>query len=289
MWGMVINMELILGHNQFIGINHISDEKSRERERKFSKVENIYDVVETASELGFKNMLIETHPRMVDFFNYYKENQTFDMNFYLQVPYVAGYVKKMNENGVKGLLSDVIGQTGFLGAGNMAIRGAVNFLKKDYMSLAMSVLNLEVAPFTDVNIKTLLLHNVFTDLLLSLGMSEALLEYEKYVKDDLGMNPGYVTVNFPFLKNNFDKWDISPSFVMTPINLQGYDMQPSKETVEDSISNYNGKLIAMNILGGGGFPLKESYGYIKSLEKINHCVIGASSREHLRELTETFI
>lgn len=284
---MVFKMELILGHNQFIGISHISDERSREREQRFSKIENIYHVVETASELGYKNMIIETHPRMIDFFNYYKENQTFDMNFYLQVPYAVGYVKKMNEKGVVGLISDLVSQTGFSGAGSLALKGAFNVLKKDYMALAMSVLKLEVSPFKDVNIKALLLHNVITDLLSSLGMSEAFTAYEKYVKDDLGLEPAFVTLNFPMLKNNLEKWNVKPSFVMTPVNHYGYDMNPSKEHVEDTIKDYNGKLIAMNVLGGGAFTVEEADTYLKRLN-IDTCVVGASSREHLDELITVF-
>jgi len=282
-------MELILGHNQFIGISHISEERSREREKKFSKIENIYNVVETASELGYKSMIMETHPRMAEFFSYYNENKTFDMDFYLQVPYVAGYVKKMNEKGIMGLVSDLVSQTGFLGAGGLALKGAANFLKRDYMSLAMSVLKFEVSPFVDVNIKSLLLHNVFTDLLLALGMTDAFTEFERYVKDDLNLDPGFITLNFPLLKNNFEEWNINPSFVMTPVNPQGYDMNPSREVVEKNIFDYNGKIIAMNLLGGGAFSVEESHSYIKEFDNINHCVIGASSREHLSELSEIFI
>lgn len=281
-------MELILGHNQFIGISHISDERSREREEKFFKVENIYKTVETASEIGYKNMIMETHPRMVDFFNYYKENQTFDMNFYLQVPYAVGYVKKMNEKGVMGLVSDLVGQTGFSGAGSLALKGVANLFKRDYMKLAMSVLKLEVSPFTDVNIKALMLHNIVTDLLSSLEMSEAFLTYEKYVKDELGIDPALVTLNFPLLKNNLKKWGIKPSFIMTPVNPHGYDMNPSKESVEEDIRSYNGKIIAMNVLGGGAFSVQDSSSYIKTFKNISHCVIGASSGTHLKELIETF-
>lgn len=281
-------MELILGHNQFIGISHISDERSREREQKFSKIENIYKVVETASDLGYKNMIMETHPRMLDFFNYYKENQTFDMNFYLQIPYAVGYVKKMNEKGVMGLVSDLVRQTGVSGAGNLALKGVANLFKRDYMALAMSVLKIEVSPFADVNIKALMLHNVVTDLLSSLGMSEAFLEYEKYVTDELGIDPALVTLNFPLLKNNLETWGIKPSFVMTPVNLQGYDMNPNRENVEKEIKEYKGEIIAMNILGGGAFPVYNSSSYVKKFKNINHCVIGASSTEHLKELINSF-
>lgn len=280
-------MELILGHNQFIGINHSSDERSREREQKFSKIENIYEVVETASELGYKNMVMETHPRMVDFFNYYRENQTFDMNFYLQVPYAVGYVKKMNEKGVMGLMSDLISQTGFSRSGHI-FKGVTKLVKRDYMALAMSVLQFEVSPFTEVNIKALMLHNVVTDLLSSLGMSEAFSTYEEYVKDDLGFDSALVTLNFSNLKNNLEKWEVNPTFVMTPINPQGYDMNPSKVNVEKDIKDFNGEVIAMNLLGGGAFSVKEAKSYIKTFSNVKHCVIGASSGAHLKELIETF-
>lgn len=281
-------MELILGHNQFIGISHISDERSREREQKFSRVENIYKIVETASELGYKNMIMETHPRMLDFFNYYRENQTFDMNFYLQAPYAVGYVKKMNEKGVIGLVSDLVGQTGFSGAGNLALKGVANLFKRDYMALAMSVLKLEVSPFADVKIKALMLHNVVTDLLSSLGMSEAFSSYEEYVRDELGMDPALVTLNFSLLKSNLENWGIKPSFVMTPVNPHGYDMNPSRKNVEQSIRDYKGEIIAMNVLGGGAFSIQDSSSYIKTFGNINHCVIGASSGAHLKDLIKTF-
>lgn len=285
---MVLKVDLILGHNQFIGINHTSEDRSREREKKFSNIKNVYNVVEMASEIGFKGMIMETHPRMIEFFDYYKENQTFDIDFYLQVPYVVGYVKKMNEKGTIGLMTDVMSQTGLISAGGLALKSATNFLKKDYLTMAMSVLKLEISPFTDVDIKALLLHNVFTDLLLTLEMFDAFITYEKYVKDDLGLNFGFDTLNFSLFSDRMKEWNIKPEFVMTPVNPKGFDMNPSKTSVEESIANYDRKIIAMNVLGGGAFSLEDSKSYLNSFKNIQHSVIGASSKEHLKGLVETF-
>ena len=41
-------------------------------------------MVEAASAVGFKNMVIETHPCMLEFLRYYEQAQTFYLNFYLQ-------------------------------------------------------------------------------------------------------------------------------------------------------------------------------------------------------------
>jgi hypothetical protein len=280
-------MQLILGHNQFIGISHISEEKSREKERQFSKVENIYRVVEQASDLGYKNMIIETHPKMLEFINYYEKNQTFDMDFYLQVPYVQGYIQKINERGIQGFALDTVKQTGFIKTGHIAFKGALGLLMSDYSSIIHSVLNLEISPFTKVNIKAVMLHNVMTDLFLSLGAEDAFSDYISNIKK-IGLDYGFATLNFPLLTGRFKQWDIAPPLVMTPVNPRGFDMNPSIETVSEALRQYRGDIIAMNILGGGAFPLQESKNFLNSFENIQYCVIGASSYNHLRENIEIF-
>ncbi len=281
-------MELLLGHNQFIGISHISEERSREREKVFSDVKNIYKIVEKAADLGYNGMIIETHPRMLKFFEYYKENNTFDFDFYLQVPYVQGYIQKMNEKGLSGLILEIIKRSGAKTASIMALKNIMNLARKDYLSMATSILSLEIAPFTDIKIKSILLHNVMTDLALSLQMQEVFTEYINYTRDKLKLKPGFVTLNFQLFKNSFEKWNIESPIIMTPINLKGYDMNPSKETVETSLKKYKGQIIAMNILGGGAFSPNDVYTYLQSFHNIEYCVIGASSENHLRELIEIF-
>jgi len=276
-------LDLILGHNQFIGISHISEERSREREKKFSDVKNIYNVVEKAAELGYKGMIIETHPRMLEFLEYYKKNKTFDIDFYLQVPHVQGYILKMNEKGLSGLISEVIGRAGIKTASVLGLKNIMRLAKKDYLSIATSVLKLEITPFIDFKIKALLLHNVVIDLLLSLQMSDFFTEYVNYIKDNLRLDPGIITLNFQLFKNSFERWGIEPLLVMTPINPGGYDMNPTKESVERDIKDYNGEIIAMNILGGGSFCVNKSCRYLNEIGNIKSCVVGASSKEHLEE------
>ena len=282
-------MNLLLGHNQFIGISHISEERSRERETKFSDVKNIYNIVEKSVDLGYKGMIIETHPRMLEFLNYYKKNKTFDIDFYLQVPYVQGYIQKMNEKGLKGLISEIIQRGGVKTASAIALKNIMNVARKNYISMATSALHLEVAPFTHVKIKAILLHNVMTDLALSLQLEDVFFEYMKYCQEKLKIKPGFISLNFELFKNSFEKWNIKSPIVMTPINPKGYDMNPSKNIVERAIKNYDGEIIAMNIMGGGAFALNEVHSYLKSFNNIKFCAIGASSEKHLSELKEVFL
>ena len=281
-------MDVILGHNQFIGISHISEERGREREKKFSKVENIYRVVEAASAVGFKDMIIETHPRMLDFIRYYEQNKTFDMNFYLQVPYVQAYVQTINQRGMRGFLSEMVGRAGLAGTSGLALKSAFNLLKKDYLAIALSYLKLEIAPFSEYSIKALILHNTLTDLLMALEVSSAFSAFDEYVNDVLKLDFGLATWNFSLVKRNLERWDLRPAFVMTPVNAKGFDMNPTKDEIEAGLREYDGTVFAMNVLGGGAFSLPEAAPYVKSFDAIQRCVVGASSREHLKELVETF-
>jgi hypothetical protein len=180
-------MDLILGHNQFLGISHISDERSREREKKFSDVKNIYNIVEKAVDLGYKGMILETHPRMLEFIEYYKKNKTFEIEFYLQLPFIQGYIQKMNEQGLNGLILQIVKQGGLKTVSTSILKDIVSFIKKDYISIGISFLPFEIEPFKDINIKAVLLHNVITDLLLSLRMSNALQEFSSFVEEKMEM------------------------------------------------------------------------------------------------------
>lgn len=281
-------MELILGHNQFIGISHTSEERGIELQKKFYDASSIYKVVETAASMGYRDMIIETHPKMLEFLEYYLRSQTFDMNFYLQVPHIHGYIQKMNEKGISGLFMDLVQRDGIKSLSSMALKNVINFAKKDYFSIATSALQLEVAPFLDVNIKALLLHNVSTDLFLSLQISNAFAEYSNYVKDNLQVRAGFTTLNFQLFAKSFENWNMGTPLVMTPINPKGFDMNPSKVAVESATKIYSGEIIAMNVLGGGAFSVQEANNYIKEFKNIKFCVVGASSREHLDELMDVF-
>ena len=281
-------MELILGHNQFIGVSHISEERGRERDRKFSKVENICRVVEAASAVGFKNMIIETHPRMLDFLQYYERNKTFDMNFYLQVPYVQAFVQTINQRGMRGFLSEMVGRAGLAGTSSLALKSAFNLLKKDYLAIALSYFKVEIAPFSEFSVKALILHNTLTDLLMALEVSSAFSAFDEYVNDVLKLDFGLATWNFSLTTRNLERWDLRPAFVMTPVNVKGFDMNPTKDEIETRLREYDGTVFAMNVLGGGAYSLPEAASYVKSFDAIKRCVVGASSRDHLKELVETF-
>jgi hypothetical protein len=276
-------MKLILGHNQFIGISHTSYSDSKKKEARFSNVENIYSVVERAADVGFKSMLIEPHPRLMQFVQEYNKRRTFDMKFYLQIPNVQNYVQKMNDGGIAGIISEFRSRLGTLGASAALLKSGMMYLRRDYLSLALYGIKLEVQPFKDLELEGILLHNVVTDLLLSLSVTETLQEFHNFIIDEYKVAPGFVTLNLPLLMERHKQMDGS-DLIMTPINPLGYDMNPDISTVETCLRNSKSKIIAMNVLAGGSVGIDKTASYLSKFENVEYACVGASSEGHLREI-----
>jgi hypothetical protein len=276
-------MKLILGHNQFIGISHTSYSDSKKKEARFSDVENIYSVVEKAADIGFKSMLIEPHPRLMQFIQEYNKRRTFDMKFYLQIPNVQNYVQKMNDGGIAGIISEFRSRLGTLGASAALLKSGMMYLRRDYLSLALYGIKLEVQPFKDLELEGILLHNVVTDLLLSLSVTDTLQEFHNFIIDEYKVTPGFVTLNLPLLMARHKQMDGS-DLIMTPINPLGYDMNPDISTVENSLRSSKSKIIAMNVLAGGSVSIDKTASYLSKFENVEYACVGASSEGHLREI-----
>jgi hypothetical protein len=194
----------------------------------------------------------------------------------------------MGQSGIKGLIWDLMIKSSPSELVNACLRSGIGILRNEYLPLALSGLALEVSHFKDYEIESVLLHNVATDLLLSLGLQDCLDDYIHFSHDVLGIRAGLVTLNFPLLASALSGKSSSPSVIVTPINPVGFDMNPSKDAVERALQEYRGEIMAMNVLGGGAFSVSESASYLRSLPRVQSVLIGASTKEHLVECANSF-
>jgi hypothetical protein len=281
-------MRLILGHNQFLGISHISEKNAADRNVRFSDPQKILEAVQAASECGFRSMIIESHPRMREFMELYEQTKTFDMNFILQVPYVSGYIRQMAESGVGGIVKEIISGTPVYELFKTPFQLLPKLVQSDYVGMGVKALDLEMSKYSKYDIKGTLLHNVVTDLLMSLDSEAAFGEYFDRVNKRFGVKAGLITLNLPMLDAHLNQWGLSPGMIVSPINPLGFDMNPSKEAVEECVEHSKFDIIAMNILGGGSIDLATASSYLKGLKGLDGLVVGASTRQHMKELGETF-
>ena len=273
--------KILLGHNQFYGINHRSMDRAEQTGDYFKNIENVIGIIEYASELGINSMMLSTHEN-VNLITKSIDNSTLQknkLNYYPLLPYMRKYLNLYNNHGYFGSLLNIMKQTGLSQNLKFSLR-LLNPLAPTHEKLMKSFIDIELAPFIGKNTKVVFLHNILTDFLVALGMTEVLLSFSNF-----NCEPGFCTVNFPSLVKVLNSVGLNNSVIMAPFNKVGYQMNPNKSKCEEILSeNPQMWIIAMSTLASGAIKPKEAYEYLFSeLQGINSVVVGVSTKKHAKE------
>ena len=279
--------KIILGDNQFFGINHRSQEKSEEMMKRFGNIDNIFEVYDNAFECGVKAVMLNSNEKAVAICDRFRANksQYGDIAWYPSIPYAYKYANMVNELGIFPAINETIfkgnSAKGVLG---MMAKGVSAVFTKDAMKMMEMLIDVEYKMFRDLNIKVFFLQNIITDLILGYDIKEIFEHFCEYMRKKYKVTPGFITLNLPYLKRKFEQWGIEDVVICTSINAAGFNMHPSKEEYEKVIaandpSKY--QLMAMNVLASGSISIKESFDYINNLN-IQSVVFGASSKAHIQ-------
>lgn len=279
---------IILGHNQFIGVDHLSQERARSRTEQFSDTQKILDLIDYFYELGGRGMMLSTHQRTTDIMQAIGSSAKLsrNMNFYPLIPYAQGYVRRANEMGVVGMLNDVLGPASTSTKFKILLKGGINVVRKDFLSILSTLIDVELLPFKGYNIKAVFLHNVLTDLALSLNAQNIFEFYIDYIKDTYGVTPGFGTMNFADLVKSFDNWGFKKPLVMASFNKVGFQMNPSRMECERCLEDFDVEVLAMSTLASGYLNPADAFKYLESIAKIKSIVIGVSTQKHTKEIFE---
>ncbi|MEM5868312.1 MAG: hypothetical protein QXG39_10390, partial [Candidatus Aenigmatarchaeota archaeon] len=134
-------------------------------------------------------------------------------------------------------------------------------------------------------LESVLLHQLVTDLCLSLGLERVFKFYIKFLSK-AGIIPGFNTGNFAFLVGKFREWDISLEDVViaAPFNKVGFQMVPSKEECEKALESLpKPNVLAISILAAGYLKPEEAVDYIAGLPNIKSVAVGVSKEKHAIE------
>jgi len=277
--------KIILGDNQFFGVNHLSSERGIAREIHFQDVSNVIQVMEWALEFGAGGVMLSTHPRVGQICEAMKANPRLrdNMNIYANIPYIAKYVREANENGIMGLLSDISSRISMGDKIKMALRGGKNLIKKDFLELFKVLIDIEMAYFSGLNVKAVFLHNVLVDIALGLDTRDVFEFFADYIAKRYNALPGFGTLNLPMLITKLNNCGVTNALVMASFNKKGLYMNPSRESYEQIVSKYDFRLLANGVLASGALKPKDAFDYLFSHKPDASVIIGASSKSHLEE------
>ena len=283
--------KIILGDNQFFGINHRSQEKAEEMLKRFGNIDNIFEVYDNAFECGVKAVMLNSNDKAVAICDRFRANKSKygDIAWYPSIPYAYKYANMVNELGIIPAVTEVLFKGNSAGGVlNLIGKGASFALTRDAMKMMEGLIDVEYKMFRDLNVKVFFLQNIITDLLLGYGIKEVFEHFADYIRKKYKVTPGFVTLNMPYLKGKLEEWGIEDVVICSSINAAGFNMHPSKEEYEKVIAaNDPGKyqLMAMNVLASGSITVKESFDYINGLN-LQSVVFGASSKGHIKSTVE---
>jgi len=276
---------LLLGDNQFFGINHRSEQKAREQAMRFQDTEAIVDVVDIAVDAGVRTLMCTTHERIAQIVDVVRAHpQRYpDFRFYPCMPYAHKYANAVTEHGMLGALRAFLPEEGLL---NAALRGGRSFLKKDVEGIITLLVDAEMRMFQGVRTPVIFLQNVVVDLLLGLGFDEAFRIFARHVRDRYGAEPGFITMNLPMLLDALDRVGIENPVVCANINAVGFRMSGGIDAYLAALHQRPFRPIAMSVFASGALAPHDALAWIHEHARVESIVFGASSRASITSTVE---
>ena len=266
-------MKIILGDNQFFGVNHFDLKKGEKTKNKFDNTSKIERFIKESHKIGLDGFMINSNELGYKLI----ANSSFEENkeIHYSIPYPHKYANMINESGMLSLGVHVIKNTSIIK--NIFI-GFKYFFTRNIKHIIPLILDIEVPK----NLKKgsyVYLQNIITDLLLGIGREDLIIGFINSVTE-MGYKPGIITLNPVLLNEHLQSNDkinlIKDLIVCFNINKEGFNVFPNLQGVEDLIkSKTQYKLMGMSIFASGAGNIPSSIDYIKKLP-LDYIVFGTS-------------
>lgn len=290
-------MTLLVGDNPFHGISHLSQERGRVRGDASTFPEYAANLVIASLENGANGFMFSVSDTTLSILKVIRERERSEPSrLYAIIPYMYDYVRLANQiGGIQGLtrkFAKEIVASGNFGAIAMGLKGAI---RADPISIMKAYLAYEISKIKSsadkqMDLYSVLLHQVVTDMVLALGLDWF---FESYIDFMLkrGVTPGFNTSNFVYLMNKFREWnvDLRKIVIAAPFNKIGFQMNPSRKECEEALTNISEPIvIAISILAAGYLKPSEAIDYIATLPNIKGVAVGVSKEKHAHETFKLF-
>jgi len=280
----------LIGDNPFIGVSHLSQERSRERSFGLS-IARIVNIVEIAFQSGAEGLAFSTHPTMYDVLSAMRERKyEREFGIYPLIPDATAYARLASGKGVPGLVADTLARLDAVRRVKTAIRGALSAMRLNISAMMNTFVDLEIQKVLNVapskaELRGVFAHELICDTALAFKHKELLQEYIDHVCDKYSVRAGLVTRNFARLVSFLKEEDIDQNciMVMTPFNRVGFQMTPTKEECEVALDQCGANVLAISTLAAGSVKVNDALEYLRTKPRLKGFVIGVSNPEQARE------
>jgi hypothetical protein len=278
---------LILGDNQFFGINHMSQEKAQQLAERFNDLSRVFDTYRTAHSLGMRAFMLNSNDKAGQICDYFRDHRSEfpGLVLYPSIPYPHKYANLVAEQGIVGAVQSALSGQSALDVLGFAGKG-LSLLTGDISRILTVLVDVEMKIYRQLDFKAIYLQNIITDLLLGLQFRDIFVEYCAYIEKKFHAIPGFLTMNVPKLAAYLSSCGIERAVICGAVNKIGYLMSPSVVAYEEYFQCPQGyPVTAMSIFASGAIPPAEAVRYVMQ-QGIRSIVFGASSRAHIQATME---
>ena len=277
-------MKILLGDNQFFGINHNDLNKAKEVKKKFPNVNSIHDFICSSMDIGLDGFMINSNSLGYKLIKKYEFDKLKEIHY--SIPYPHKYASIVNEKGMLNLMYFFIKNTSIF----KLLKCLPFYLFTRNLKYLIPIATSLEVPKSLPKGSTIYLQNILTDLILGIERVDMLEEFALDVRSQ-GYKLGLITLN-PIVLNShiinseiLNKEDLTVCF---NINYNGFNVFPDKFSVENFVkSDNNYKLMGMSILSSGGSNIKDSIDYIKNFN-LDYIVFGSSNLKNIENNYNSF-
>jgi hypothetical protein len=283
--------ELVVGDNPFHGISHLSQAKSRSRDGGVLDPKTGAAIVKSALTNGAGGFMFSVSDTTLSILKELGDvGPAVAFNLYPIIPYAYEQAREAVAKGTGGLASSMFRRIVFSGNVASAVpalygaaRGEIGGILSGYTRYEFG--RVKSAKPSRSKVKSILLHEVVTDMALALGAKSLLRRYFE-AASSLGVRPGFETRNFYRLIRLLREIGIplAEVTVAAPFNSLGYQMSPNRNDCENELAALPaGDVLAFSVLAGGYLTLKDARDYIRSTPNLKGVAVGASSVSQAKE------
>ncbi len=276
--------QVILGDNQFFGVNHMSQDRGHETYEQFKDLNEIKRILDYALDKGVTGVMFSTHPSIGNICDMIRADKRLreNMNIYVNVPYIIKYVSMVTEMGMYETIKSVISSQKGKKRLPFIAKSIWNAFTLNHMGIFERMIDVELAPFHGLNVKAVFLHNALCDLILGYHMTDILKGFDRYIRKKYHAIPAYGTLNLVSFLELLDEAKMPESLVMSGFNEVGFLMNPSREACEHTVKTTRHTVLAMATLASGCLKPEQAYSYLEKVG-IKNVVVGLSSKTHADE------
>jgi hypothetical protein len=277
-------VKILLGDNQFFGVNHSNLKKAVETQKLFSSSENIIEFIKKSHEIGINGFMINSNDLGYKVVAQFPFMSFPEKECHFSIPYPHKYAALVNETGILGLLKFILRRIR-----PVDFKYVLQFLLSSNAAyLVPTIVRLEI-PKNLPKGSVIYLQNVVTDLILGLDNGHKLIDTYINAVENLGYKAGIITLNPLHFRKSYEEYGKHKDlYLCFNINKIGFNVFPSVEDVTKEIDYIKNKtkwkIVGMSIFSSGAqiVTISESIEFIKSID-FDYIVFGSSKLNNIKE------